>query len=82
MTQLHAPTVEQFTVAYKALLDTHWIDNPADPTDHITGFIGQGETIWLPLTQAGIGPVWQQARLVDKTLRYVQFHDFTKLSSD
>jgi hypothetical protein len=73
-------TIEQFTMGYKALWDTEWINDPANPTDPLKGFIGQGETIWLHPDHAGIGPAWQQARLVDKTLRFVHFHDFIKIA--
>ncbi|QHV98692.1 hypothetical protein [Spirosoma endbachense] len=78
MAQQPPSNIEEFTVAYKALVDTEWIDNPANPTDHLKGFIGQGERIWLHPDHSGIGPLWQQARLVDKTLRYIHFHDFKK----
>ncbi|MBD2755806.1 hypothetical protein [Spirosoma validum] len=80
MRQQPNTSIEQFTIGYKALLDTEWIDDPANPIDHIKGFIGQGETIWLHPDHSGIGPVWQQARLVDKTLRFVHLHDFKKIA--
>ncbi|GAB4017045.1 hypothetical protein [Spirosoma koreense] len=72
--------IEEFTVCYKALLDTEWIDDPSNPTNHSKGFIALGETIWLHPDHSGIGPVWQQARLVDNTLRFVHYHDFEKVS--
>ena len=80
MRQHPITAIEQFTMGYTALLDTEWIDDPANPTDHIKGFIGQGETIWLHPDHTGTGPAWLQARLVDKTLRYVHFHDFKKIT--
>lgn len=79
--QQHLPVLDPFTSAYEALLDTEWIDNPANPTDHLKGFIRQGETIWLQPDHMGLGPTWQQARLMDKTLCYVQFHDFRKAAT-
>ncbi|AUD00445.1 hypothetical protein [Spirosoma pollinicola] len=81
MIQSHEVTIENFTVPYKARKDTEWTDDPANPTNHLTGFIGKGETIWLNPDQSGLGPAWQQARLADKTLCYIHFHDFNLVSA-
>ncbi|ADB42749.1 hypothetical protein [Spirosoma linguale] len=66
---------DSFDIACQAIRDTEWVTNPADSSNSDKGIIRLGETVWLHRAHLGIGS-WQQARLADNTLRYVQHHDF------
>lgn len=67
---------DDFTCPYKALQDTVWVSDPANPVAHQTGPIRKGETVWLQAQPFGSGPYWQIARLIDKTVCFVQPHHF------
>ncbi len=68
-------------MACRVIRDTEWVTNPANLTDSTRDIIQRGEMIWLHRDNFATGS-WQQARLADNTLRYVQHHDFVHEQSD
>ncbi|SFE89682.1 hypothetical protein [Spirosoma endophyticum] len=74
-----AGPVEGFTFPCRAVQDTTWVADPANPTMPQTGLIRQGETIWLQTEPFGSGPAWQLARLANQTLCFVQPHQFVPI---
>ncbi len=78
--QRHPLTADGFDVAYQATQDTEWLADPANPDNHHKGLIHEGETIWFHPRHFGSGPAWQQARLTDRTVRYVHLHDFREIT--
>ena len=77
MTRQPSFAADEFNVPCQALHNTEWVTNPADPTNQDKGMVRQGETIWFLQDHTNTGLIWQQARLADETLRYVQHRDFT-----
>lgn len=77
---IHEPQPESvtnhFTLPCQATQDTVWVSDPANPTLHETGPIRRGETIWVHHELFGSGPTWEQARLKDSQLCFVQPHHF------
>lgn len=67
--------IKSFDMACQAIRDTEWVTNPADSSNLDRGIIYRGETVWLRRNHVGTG-AWQQARLADNTVRYIQHHDF------
>lgn len=68
-----------FTVAHTALRDTQWLAEPDNPVNLKKGLIRKGDIIWFHPDHFGSGPVWLQARLRNRTLRYVHLSDFGKV---
>jgi hypothetical protein len=69
---------DEFTLPCLATQDTVWVSDPANHTEHETGPIHQGETIWVHHELFGSGPTWEPARLTDNTLCFVQPHHFDR----
>lgn len=67
---------EEFNFPARAIQDTDWISNPANPVGQQTGRIQQHESVWFRQDPFGSGPVWQPARLADNTLCCVQPRHF------
>jgi hypothetical protein len=76
MSNQSALTSNEFIVAYTALRNTEWVAEPANPVNLKKGLIRKGDTIWFHPDHFGSGPIWQQARLRNRTLRYVHLSDF------
>lgn len=72
-------TVDAFQIPGQAIKDTDWIQEPADPTQLEGGLIQKGEIVWFHREPFGSGPDWQQVRLNDQTLGYVNPHHFAKV---
>lgn len=64
-------TTNEFTLPCQATQDTVWVSDPANPTEHGTGPIHQGDTIWIHHELFGSGPTWEPARLKDNTCCFV-----------
>ena len=72
--------IDEFTCPYKAIQDTVWVADPANPVANQTGLVRKGETIWLQTKQFGSGPTWQIARLVNNHICFVQPHHFDPIN--
>lgn len=77
----YSSLTEKFDLPCQAIRDTEWVTNPADLATTTRGVVRRGETIWLHRDNLGNGS-WQQVRLADDTLRYVQHHDFAHQQSN
>lgn len=69
-----------FTLACQASRDTNWSSDPANPSQHQSGLIQRGETVWFQQAVFGSGPRWQPARLADNTLCFVDPQDFDSVA--
>ncbi|WP_020599818.1 hypothetical protein [Spirosoma panaciterrae] len=73
---------EGFDIPRQAVQDTEWVQKPADPTKHGGGLIQKGDIAWFDTDLFGTGPDWQQVRLDDNTLGYVNPHHFAPVASE
>ncbi|GAB4015376.1 hypothetical protein GCM10028808_40490 [Spirosoma migulaei] len=66
----------------QAIQDAEWINDPANPTRSGKGILHKGETVWFHDDLFGSGPLWQQVRLIDNSLVYVNPHHFESLTRE
>ncbi|MBN8821637.1 MULTISPECIES: hypothetical protein [unclassified Spirosoma] len=77
-----SPKAEGFDIPQQAIQDTEWVQKPTDPTKRGGGQIRKGEIAWFQTDLFGSGPDWQQVRLNDDTLGYVNPHHFATADRD
>ncbi|GAB3718014.1 hypothetical protein GCM10027592_60620 [Spirosoma flavus] len=71
---------ETFQLPAKAIQETQWVEEPANPTQQKGGLIRKGEIVWFAHDLFGSGPGWQQALFNDHRLGYVNQHHFAPVN--
>ncbi|QDK77547.1 hypothetical protein EXU85_02615 [Spirosoma sp. KCTC 42546] len=74
--------ISGFNHPSRAIQNTDWISDPADPTQSYRGQIPKGETVWFQDELFGSGPAWQQVRLADHTLVFINPHHFEPIRQE
>ena len=70
----------EFDRPCRALQDTVWVGEPANPLHPDRGYIRRGETIWLHPELMTNTSDWQLARLKNNRVRYIRHNDFELLA--